>query len=482
MEVLDLPQPEEVFRVPTLRAKQIVKYAIGPSFIALGASIGSGEWLLGPLNIGQYGFIGVGWVILVSALLQTFYNVESSRYILATGEVPIVGFGRVPPGAVFWLPFSLIVVYFAHIWGGWAATAGQSLFALIAGRVPGDADLPTARLLAVGLLIVVFLITLLSRVVTRGLELFNWVMVVSILVILLVLDIILVPPSIWLDGIAGFFVFTRPPEGISATQLGALAGYTAMASGLNWWLMSHYRDKGYGMGSRVGYIAGLRGKQRELLNVGVTFPDDAKNQGTWRRWYRLLLLDMWGIFFLGAMLGMLLPGILMRRMVQLSGETPTTENVPTFVAGVMQSQYGDFLFYVALLIGTLILFTTQLVVFEALIRTFTDTVNLSPRFHRLIAGDPRRFYYPFMILVLAVVAVLIHLAVPTRLIEISANTANFGALIFPFVIIYLNSKLPRPARPSWYHNVLMLANVVFFGFFFVNFITEITTGQALVQF
>jgi hypothetical protein len=41
----------------------------------------------------------VGWIITISALLQVFHNVEFSRYVLATGEVPIVGFGRMPPGA-----------------------------------------------------------------------------------------------------------------------------------------------------------------------------------------------------------------------------------------------------------------------------------------------------------------------------------------------------------------------------------------------
>ena len=37
-------------------------------------------------------------MITTSAVLQTFYNVECSRYVLATGEVPVVGWGRVPDG------------------------------------------------------------------------------------------------------------------------------------------------------------------------------------------------------------------------------------------------------------------------------------------------------------------------------------------------------------------------------------------------
>src|SRR4030095_2664762 len=99
-------------------------------------SIGSGEWLLGPLNVGTLGFVGGGWIITVSGPPQGFYNIELSRYTLATGAVPIVGFGRVPPGAWLWLPFSLLALFFAFIWGGWAKSAAQGLFALITGAIP----------------------------------------------------------------------------------------------------------------------------------------------------------------------------------------------------------------------------------------------------------------------------------------------------------------------------------------------------------
>ena len=109
MAVADLPAPEEVFGVPRIGPRQLVMFVIGPSLIALGISIGSGEWLLGPQAVGQFGFVGVGWVITVSAVLQTFYNVECARYIVATGEVPVVGWGRVPPGKMLWIPLSVFI-------------------------------------------------------------------------------------------------------------------------------------------------------------------------------------------------------------------------------------------------------------------------------------------------------------------------------------------------------------------------------------
>ena len=339
--VADLPEPEEVFKVSRLGPRQIIQFVIGPSLIALGISVGSGEWLLGPQAIGAYGFVGVGWVITVSAILQTFYNVEISRYVVATGEVPIVGWGRVPPGWKFWIPVSLVVFYLAFIFGGWAASAGQGLFALIVGRVHEPDELEYTRLLGIGLLFVVFIICVFARKISRALELSNWVIVGSLLAVLIVVDIAIVPPSVWWEGIQGLLTPAAPPEGITATTLGGLAGFTALASGLNWYAMSHYRDKGYGMGYRVGYISGMRGERQELLPVGVTFRDTPENAALWKRWMRLLHIDQWAVFFVGAMLGMLLPTILMAHIVATTGEEPTTANVPTFAAEKLGEQYGS---------------------------------------------------------------------------------------------------------------------------------------------
>jgi hypothetical protein len=471
-----------VFGVPKVGFKETIKFAVGPSLIALGISIGSGEWLLGPLNVGQLGFVGVGWVITLSALLQVFYNVEFARYVTATGEVPIVGFGRVPPGSVFWVPFSLLVIFFAFIWGGWAKAAAQGLFALINGQAPGDADTTTVTLLALLLLAVVFLIAALSRKVSRGMELTNAVLIAIQILFLLVLTIMVVPLSVWLDGLRGLVTPALPPEGSDATLLGGLAGFTALASGVNWYVMNHYRDKGYGMGYRTGFIAGLRGEQRAILPVGVTFRDDERNASLWRRWKRFIYIDMWGVFFVGAMVGMFLPIILMRQLVLLSGEAPTEENISTFAATILNQEYGQWLFYIALLVGFLILFDTQLSIFEALVRNMTDSLGASQRFQRLVAGDPRKFYLPFMLVLAIVIGIVLQFFQPARLILISANMSNFGALIYPFVLMYLNSKLPKVARPNPLIYLVLVLNFFFFGFFFLNFVVKEITGTALITF
>ena len=97
-------------------------------------------------------------------------------------------------------------------------------------------------------------------------------------------NLFIVPFSVWWDGFRGLITPALPPEGSDATLLCGLAGFTALASGLNWYVMNHYRDKGYGTGHRTGFIAGLRGERREVAAVGVTFPDDEKNAALWKRW------------------------------------------------------------------------------------------------------------------------------------------------------------------------------------------------------
>jgi hypothetical protein len=65
--------------------------------------------------------------------------------------------------------------------------------------------------------------------------------------------ILLTGASDWGDGLEGLFRPALPPEGVSATSIGAVAGFAAMASGLNYVFMNYYRDKGYGMGSKTGF-------------------------------------------------------------------------------------------------------------------------------------------------------------------------------------------------------------------------------------
>jgi hypothetical protein len=483
LTVEDLPTPEQVFDIPRLGRKQILTCAIGPSLIALGVSIGGGEWILGPLAIGDGAFKGVFFAVLISALLQTIYNIEIARYVVATGEVPIVGFGRVPPGYLFWVPIGLGVLYLSYIFGGTFAVAGQALYPVLFGHVALPGDIQVTRILALAVVAGAMVLVFVAKKVSAALEKLNVVIISSALLGLVILDLVMVPADIWREALAAFITPALPASGTTATAIGALVGYTALVSGLNWYIMGHYRDKGYGMGKRTGFIAGGRGEQQEIRATGVTFPDTEFNREQWRRWMRLLRIDMWVVFFPAALLGMLLPAVLVVHLARNSGNKPTAANMPTYVAETLGAQHGRALFWITVILGALLLVKTAVNVFEGLVRVMVDATNGSDsRIGRYVRRDPRRFYFMFMIGFAVVMAIMLHLAVPSTLLQISGNMAAFGMLIFPILVIYLNHRLPEPARPSLWSNAAVLLCVPFFGFFFVNFLAELLTGAPLLTF
>jgi hypothetical protein len=191
---------------------------------------------------------------------------------------------------------------------------------------------------------------------------------------------------------------------------------------------------------------------------------------------------MWVVFVPGALIGILMPGILVSSLSSRSGTAPEEATMPTYVASQLD-QLGEprIYYWWALLVGFLILFSTQLVVFEMLVRNFVDAVyGSSARFRSAIGGDPRRFYYPFMVLLLIVISVIIFQALSTELLHWAANMSNLAALIAPFALMYLISKLPRPAKANWWSYVVLVCVSVYFGFFFLHFlVSKIDPGTDL---
>ncbi|MBN1191490.1 MAG: Nramp family divalent metal transporter [Dehalococcoidales bacterium] len=487
LKIADIPTPEQVFNLPKIGPKETITAILGPSLIALGISIGSGEWLLGPMGFSKYGFIGLGFLVMISAILQTFYNIENARYTVATGEVPAVGFARTPPGQKFWIPFTLFILYLGMIWGGYATAVGQSIFAVFTGRTfdPGNlAEYEIVRGIAVLMLFFSLLIFLFGKKISRTMEIVQGTTVFLVLIGLAILVGVFVPMDVWARLLKGFITPAMPPHGIDANTLGAIIGYTGAASGLNFMMINYYRDKGYGMGHLTGFISGLfRGQKKEVLPSGITFRESAANNRTWKRWFRFLLLDQWAVFFVGSMAGMILCSTLVVSLTLLPGAgQPTAANMPVYAATEL-SKTVPWLFPVILIMGALILWTSQATTLEMLIRNTTDSfMAISPRLRDWISGDPRKCYYIVAVGIIILISIFIHLALPVKLLQYSANMANLAAMIYPLVLIYLNRKLPRPARSGWWAHILLGANVIFFGFFFVNFASFQITGQALVKF
>jgi hypothetical protein len=156
--------------------------------------------------------------------------------------------------------------------------------------------------------------------------------------------------------------------------------------------------------------------------------------------------------------------------------------MPVYAAMELRKQ-AAWLFPVLLFLGSLILWKTQTTLLEMMIRNTSDSfIAVSPRLRAWIGGDPRKFYYLMAVILIVAIGIIIHLALPTKLLQVSANMANLASIIYPIILIYLNRQLPAAARGGAWSTVMLLANVVFFGFFFLNFLCLQITGKPLVVF
>ena len=93
-------QVGELPHLPSVRGLGVLGI-MGPGIIVLGATLGSGEWLLGPATFVRYG-LSLLWVTTVAVFLQTIFNTELIRYTMYTGEPALTGFMRLKPNSTFW--------------------------------------------------------------------------------------------------------------------------------------------------------------------------------------------------------------------------------------------------------------------------------------------------------------------------------------------------------------------------------------------
>ena len=446
---------------------------VGPGVIVLGLSLGGGEFLLGPTAFVRYG-MSLLWITLVAVFFQTIFNTELMRYTLATGEPVFTGFMRTRPARSFWAAL-YVGMYLLQV--GWPYSAGLSagaIFFLVTRRIAGAADAVTIYQLGVGTFLLCIILLMLGRRIERTLELLNWVMVVCILGGFLALALYFVPASIWAAAGAGFFGFDLPrgrfsfmPSNQDYLLLAALAGYSGAGGMVNIALSSWARDKGYGMGQRAGYIpAAVGGHKVNLAHRGFIFVPSPENMRRWRGWWRVVSADQWGVFFAGAMLGMLLPAVLYVTLLP-SGTNIQGLGMAAALASAVGTRSGAAAAAMVAILATWILFKTQLDIIESMVRSITDIVwTGSHRIRVMSRGDVRVVYYSALALVCLWGIIALRLAQPGMLLMLAGNVAGMVFTIASIHLLYLNTRLlPAELRPPLWRRAVLVAMSVFYGFF-----------------
>jgi hypothetical protein len=395
------------------------------------------------------------------------------RYTLATGEPAFTGFMRTGPRATFWAWLYTALYFLQTGWPGWAGASAGAFFFVFAGRPAGPGDATTVYLIGVGAFLACVGLLLFGRRIERTLEILNWVLVTGILGTLFVMCLMFARGDRWLGalfGFAGFDIeqgrFQLLPEGADWFLIGAFAAYSGCGGMVNITISNWARDKGYGMGQVTGFIPALVGGHHvKLAHTGAVFEPDAEAMDRWRGWWRIVRWDQWGIFFIGALLGMALPGILytsaIPRGTDLRGLAVASE-----LAAALQGAAAWIPMLIAFM-SVWILFKAQLDIVEGTVRAITDILwSGSRRVRSWRGGDVRSVYYT----VLGVMALwgifAMGLTQPIILLQLGANVAGTVLMIASLHILWVNTRLlPPPLRPPLWRRAALLLMAAFYGFF-----------------
>lgn len=458
-EVDELPAP------PTFGLRNLLR-VIGPGAVMAATSIGGGEWLVGPAAAVKYSS-SIFLIVTVAIILQVIFNLEAIRYTLYTGEPIYGGIMRLQPGPKFWAFFYTGLGFVQLGWPALAATAAVTLFSAWAGQVPGAGDQEGLAWITTALIFFVVLILSFGGTIERMLEYFAWTMLAVVFGFLLFVNFAYVPFPHWWQTLRGFFSFSGLPRPIDWGLIGALAA-TAGSGGLgNLTVTNWVRDKGFGMGAKVGAIpSAIGGHEIQLSHVGKVFEINRESLARWKEWMRYAHADqiwVWGAF---CFLGMFLNVNFVTYFV------PQGTDMQSIAAGAYQAKYlaeriWPGFWFITLFIGFWVMFKTQLGNTDILVRTVTDALWMSnSRLRDWKRAGITRIYYGILIVFSLWAVVAIRSASPMMLFKILANVAGLVLVIGGIQIFLVNRRfLPVELRPPLWREAALLLCSAFYAFF-----------------
>jgi len=461
----DLPAP------PPFGARNVLR-VIGPGAIMAATSIGGGEWLVGPAAAVKYSS-AIFLIATVAIGLQIIFNLEAIRYTLYTGEPIYGGIMRLKPGPRFWAAFYSVLGFLQLGWPALAGSAAATLLGAWMGRMPGAPDQAAQAWITTGLIAAVVLILSFGGTIERMLEYVAWTMLGVVFLFLVVVNVAFVPLAHWGRTLAGFFSITGLPDPVDWALLAALAA-TAGSGGLgNLTVTNWVRDKGFGMGSKVGAIpSAVGGHDIQLSQVGTVFPATERNLERWREWMRYVYVDqiwVWGLFcFVGMFLNVNLATAVIPHGTDLQG----------LAAGAYQAEYLSKIWpgfwFLTLFNGFWVLFKTQLGNTDILVRTITDTLWMSSSRARQFRLGIRAIYYGILIVFSVWAVIVIRSASPFQLFKIVANMAGIVLAVAGVQIFLVNRRfLPPAVRSPWWREAGLLACSAFYAVFAVLVVRDL---------
>ncbi len=446
--------------INTLPPAPSFRKLIGPSFIFLGLGLGSGEIILWPYLTANYG-MGIIWAALLGVTFQFFMNMEIERYALVHGESVFVGLARKLRFISFWF---LLSTFIPWIWPGIIASSAK-LF----GATLGITDTTN---LTIALLVLIGIILSFGPVLYKTVESFQKILISIGVPTIFALSIILAKKTDFTAlakgsvGIGDGYMFF--PEGIVMASFLAAFAYAGAGGNLNLAQSFYVREKGYGMGKYAGRITSLfTGKGEEVSLTGSRFEVTTESLVIFKKWWRNINTEHFVIFWLTGGITIALLGLLSYSTVfGLEGNKAGIGfviNEGRVIGEMLFPFVGTFF----LLVGGLMLFGTQLTVFDATSRILAENTVILAHSKLSERSIPKVYYVVLWTQIAAGIVILLSgFTEPLALLITAAVLNAFAMFVHIGLTLWLNStSLEKPLRPSLVRKSAMLLAFLFYGGF-----------------
>lgn len=433
---------------------------LGPSFIILGLGLGSGEIILWPYLVANFG-LGIIWGAVLGITFQFFINMEIERYALTRGESVFVGFARLNRFLPLWFIFSTFIGF------GWPGIIASS--AKIFSNV---FKFEAFEIIAIIFLILIGLILTLGPILYRTVEKFQKTVIILGVPSLLLITLAVSAKSDYqalARGIVGIGEGYRfLPQGISLLTFLAAFAFSGAGGNLNLSQSFYIKEKGLGMGKYAQKIQSLlTGKTKEVDLEGTTFPVDGHSISNFGRWWKLVNLEHLIVFLFTGIVSILLLALL--SYATTFGQSGNAAGIDFIVneARVIGAVITPFAstFFLALT-GTM-LFATQFAVMDSTSRIISENIILTNPKKFSTRAIPKAYYLTLWSqIVFGITVFAFGFKDPRVLITTSAVINSIAMFIHIGLTYLLNIRtLQKFLQPSMLRRILIIGIFIFFGTF-----------------
>ena len=444
----DLPEPAPLSKV------------VGPSVLLLAGAIGSGEFVLWPYITSQVG-LTVVWLVMVGLATQYFLNMEIERYTLATGETAVTGFTRL------WKPWGVLFIVMAvgaWMWPGWASGGTTTLsFAL------GFSE-DLIPYVTIGVLVLIGIVLTVSPVVYRTVEKIQFFMVGLIVLFVIYAAVVLLGGEGYAALGRGFVEVQKLPQGMSEIPIAVLLGAVAFAGAggvMNLVQSNWVRDKGLAMGSRLPKVVSpFTGEEIAAPTTGYFFRRDEENMRRWRGWWRVADREQQLTFLLIGAVALLV----FMTLTFVTVGTGTTAESFDFIqlqGEALADERGAWLSNLFWLIGTVVLYSTNLTVLDMVARLTADVLKTGALRENDRWSESRLYFITvWAMIVFGSIILLSGIDQPLVLLVIASALNGLVMFVYSVLLLKLNRfVLPREIGLSGVRLGAIVWACLFFGVF-----------------